>query len=296
MDNLKTDTIKGVLLAIIGFSLFAIGDAIYKYVSPFYSIYVMGFFGSLFGTIAMLVYCRLTGGIKNALKTGHLRLHILRGILLLAQFLLAIYALQQISLAKFYALVFAAPFITTILSIPLLGQSVDWKRWASVIVGFIGVLIVLRPGIIPLEPASIACLSAAVLFSVANLLAGKIGTGKESPLSFGLYVELVITPCIFLLALPDFTLPSLPHLGLLAFCGVSGAVALVALAIAFAKAPAAVAAPFHYTQMLWGIALGYVVFGDVMDLWTGIGAAIIIASGLWLIRTEHRKIPDIGTV
>lgn len=295
MSLCKNDTITGVLFATAGFSLFAMGDAVFKYLGPVYSVYVISFYSSLFALIGLLLYAMKTGGIKKALQTRNMKLHLLRGLLLLFEFLFIIYAFTHMTLAKTYALIFAAPLLTTIFSIPLLGERVNWRSWLVIAVGFIGVLVILRPGLIPLDLAAFAALGGALLFCFANIAARKIGQEDGSIVSFGLYVELVVVPGTLLLALTDFAAPTLPHLGLFVFSGFSGGAALILIALGFAKAPAAIAAPFHYVQMIWGIALGYIIFGDALDLWTAIGATLIIGSGLWLIRMENNKnIPDLA--
>jgi len=281
---------KGALCAAVGFSLFALGDSVFKYLGPWYPITVTGFWSSLFSLAGLLVFAALTGGVTQALRTRHLKLHLLRGFLSLFQFLLSIYTFTHLPLTKAYALIFIAPFLTTLLSIPLLKEKAGWREWAAIAGGFAGVLTILRPGMVPVDVASAAALGAALLFSAINIISRLIGRDGESIVSFGLYVEFVIIPALLaLLVLGGFAVPAPAHLGLLALAGLLGATGLVCVAAAFTRVPAAVAAPFHYIQMLWAIGLGYAVFGDRLDIWTAGGATLIIGSGLWLIRAERDK-------
>ena len=283
------ESLKGAFLALLGFSSFAIGDVAFKYLTPFYPTLTVAFFASSFVLITLLIIAFFTCGIRKALETDHPRLHLLRGLLLFVQFICIIYAFSAMSLAKAYALFFAAPFITAILSIPLLKEKVSLQKWISVFVGFLGVLIILRPGLIPLDSASIAAMWAAVSLAFVHIVARKIGKGTPSPLAFGLYVEFVIVPLSFVFMLSDFVMPSLPHLLMLAGAGVLGAFAMVMLGKGFTLAPPALAAPMQYVQILWGIFFGYVLFNDPLDLWVGLGALIVIISGIWLIVHEKKE-------
>src|SRR5690606_23755595 len=111
------------------------------------------------------------GGIRPTLRSRNIRLHFLRGILLFAQFCLLMYGFSQLTMAKTYALVFVAPFIVTLLSIPLLKEKVSPAEWGAIALGFCGVLVILRPGLVAIDLASLAVLGAALLFSLYNILA-----------------------------------------------------------------------------------------------------------------------------
>ena len=285
-----SSNIKGIFFAALGFSFFAYGDVIFKYLGDYYSIFTTTAFSSLFASIALLIAAKMTGGIRRAFQTNKLKLHLLRGVIITSQLLLAIYAITHLSLAKTYALVFIAPFIATMLSIPMLKESVSPRHWIAIALGFIGILIVLRPGMIPIETAALAALGSAVFFALSNVLVRIIGTTGETKLSFPLYTEVVLIPVTFTLALIwDTTWPSLPHMALLALNGALGACGMYFITRGFSTAAAAIVAPFHYIQMLWAILFGYIIFNDRPDIWIGLGAAIIIASGVWLIRHEHSR-------
>lgn len=281
-----SSNIRGALFAALGFSLFACGDAVFKYLTPHYSAYIIAFYASFFALLTLLAVATFNGGIRAAAKTNRLKFHLLRGVIISAQVVLVIIAFNNLSLAKTYAIVFIAPFLATILSIPLLKESVRPQQWLSVALGFSGVLIVLRPGMIPLEPAVLAALGSAVLFALGNLMVRIIGMKGESRLSFAIYVEAVIFIVTGLFVMMDFVWPTMPHMAFMIIAGVLGAGGMYFLSRGFAEAPAAVAAPFHYIQMLWGVVLGYLIFGDTIDIWVAMGGGIIILSGLWLIWQE----------
>jgi len=286
-----SETQKGALFAFIGFSAFAWGDVVFKHLGERYSIFMIGFFAAFFALIILTALATVKPGLKKALKTNHLRLHIVRGALLLVQFLCIIYAFQYMSLAKFYALIFAAPMIAILLALVFLKERASIGIYAAVLVGLGGVMIILRPGMIPIDVASIATLCAAFLFASSNIITRFIGN-KDHPYAFAIYTELVILPVTAILMIPHFVIPTLGDSFLFVLTGVFSAMGLIFIAKGFSHAPASIAAPFHYVQMLWGVVLGYLVFGDRLDLWTAIGGAVIIASGIWVLRHSNAPPPQ----
>lgn len=275
--------LKGILLSLAGFSFWAMGDAILKFLSTDYHIATLIFYNALIAVACFLLAAPKLGGLSPTFRSRKMKWHVLRGGLILIQMFLIVYAFSHMSLAKTYALIFAAPFFATILAIPLLKEHVTVKQILSVALGFIGILIILRPGMIPLSIPVIAAITAALVFSLSNLIVRHIDDGNEPLLAWPLIPEIIIllgSACLFLFH-PE--IPDTQHLPHIVFLGITSAAGLLCVSLAFVYAPAALAAPFHYVQMLWAIALGYIIFGDTLDLWTGAGAAIIVASGIWLI-------------
>ena len=206
------------------------------------------------------------------------------------QLSLIVYAFTQLPLAKAYAISFIAPMFSALLAIPLLRDRVSWQHVVAIIIGFLGVLIILRPGVIPLELASLAALTSALFFSLVNITARYMRDTKHTLLSWAFYPHLVIISILLLLFLSELQWLRLQDLAYLAFMGGVSAFGAICIARAFAHARTATAASFHYVQMLWGAALGYFIFGDKLDLWTAVGAVVIIGSGLWLMRVETTEI------
>ena len=286
MDLIKDGAAKGILLALLGFSLLSFGDATIKYLSSYYSTYSLVLYNSVFGLVLLLLLSPWLGGIKNTLKDKRKKLHLLRGVLVFVQLSLIVYAFTHLPLAKAYAIAFIAPMFSALLAIPLLKDKLSWKHVLIIGVGFAGVLIILRPGLIPLELASLAALVSALFFSLVNITARYMRDSQHTLLSWAFYPHLVIISILLLFFLTELQLPRLQDLAYLAFMGGVSAFGAISLARAFAHARTATAASFHYVQMLWGVLLGYFIFGDTVDLWTAVGAVVIIASGLWLMRVE----------
>lgn len=281
------NTRKGILLSLLGFTLLSFGDATIKYLSSYYSTYSLVFYNSIFGLLVLLLCSPWLGGIKNTLKDTRLKLHLLRGVLVFFQLSLIVYAFAHLPLAKAYALAFIAPVFSALLAIPLLKDHLHWRHVLCIVAGFIGVLVILRPGLIPLEFASIAALLSALFFSLVNITARYMRNSNHTLMSWAFYPHVVIIAILLLLFRDELQWLRFEDCLHLLFMGSVSALGGISIARAFAHARTATAASFHYVQMLWGVGLGYLLFGDTIDLWTAIGAVIIIASGLWLIRIER---------
>lgn len=287
MNDNQHSAAKGILLSLLGFSLLSFGDTTIKYLSGYYSTHSLVFYNSLFGLMVLLLLSPWLGGLKNTLKDGRIGLHLLRGVLVFVQLSLIVYAFTQLPLAKAYSMAFMAPIFSALLAIPLLRDRVSVRHVLAIVLGFSGVLIILRPGLIPPEPASLAALASALFFSLVNITARYMRDSDHTLLSWAFYPHLVIIAILILIFGEQLQAPRLQDLGYLAFMGGVSAFGAISIARAFAHARTATAASFHYVQMVWGVVLGYLFFGDRIDLWTAVGALVIIASGLWLMRVER---------
>jgi drug/metabolite transporter (DMT)-like permease len=209
----------------------------------------------------------------------------LRSILLSIDMVLVFYAFVELPLADAYSLIFAVPMVVTALSVPILGEHVGWRRWSAVVVGFIGVLIVLRPGIAELKAGHIAAISSALFFGLSLILVRRIGKDESSgAMIFWMVVALLVVsgpvmPEVYV-PMPAMDLALMAVLGLL-----SGAGHLM-LIRAFRLAPSAIVAPFHYSQMVWAVIFGLFLFGDIPDRWVIAGSTVIIGSGLYILWRE----------
>lgn len=285
-------SIKGILFSAAGFTSWALGDAIIKYLTGFYTIYAIVFYGAVTVSVFFTMASPWMGGLRQTFASKKLKWHLLRGVLFFIQMVMVIYGFSQMTMAKTYAIVFSAPFMTAILSVFLLKEKICPRQWLAILTGFAGILIILRPGMVPLDAPVLSVLGGAFIFSLANIAVRfieKPGEHTETMLSWGLLPELVVTLCSGALFIPDFVFPAAVHLPLIGLMALSSATGMTLIALAFRAAAPATVAPFHYVQMLWGVILGYLVFGDVLDFWVGVGAAVVIGSGLWLIWQERNN-------
>jgi drug/metabolite transporter (DMT)-like permease len=211
-----------------------------------------------------------------------------RSVLLLGSTALNFFALQHLQLAESISIQFATPLLVALLAGPILGEWIGPRRLAAVGIGFVGVLVVTKPGAEGLHPAVFLSVGSAVCYALYGITTRLLAASDSSATTMtysGLAGVLLLTP-----ALPLFwETPSLPVAGLLLATGAFGALGHWLLILAHARAPAPVLAPFIYTQLIWMTALGYVLFGDVPDAGTLAGGAIVVASGLYLLARERAR-------
>jgi len=212
--------------------------------------------------------------------------HAVRAIFSLGTGLGVLTGLSRLPQADVYAIIFSAPLIVTALSVPMLREPVGWRRWSAVLVGFVGVLVMLSPGGGGFDWAAVAVLAAALSYALSMLIVRREGP-NEHPLAFGITgtgFQAVLMGLVLLIM--GGVWPRPVDLAIAAGAGVLAALALLSVMGAYRTAPAAVVAPFQYTQMVWGVALGYLVFGDVPGSRTVLGSIIVVAAGLFILWRE----------
>jgi drug/metabolite transporter (DMT)-like permease len=220
-------------------------------------------------------------------KSSRLVLQISRAALLLGSTLFNFLAFRYLQLDEALAIMFSTPFIVAALSGPLLGEWVGWRRWAAIGVGFLGVLVVTRPTTGGIHPAALISLASAgclALYAISTRVLSRTDS-TETTLFYsnavGALLMLPVVPFVW-------TTPKDPLLILLMIVmGFFGAFGHYLLIIAHRLAPAHVLAPFMYTQLVWVIALGFMIFADVPNRWTLAGAGIVVASGLYILHRER---------
>ncbi len=235
-------------------------------------------------TLLMLGTALITRQV-HALHSKRPSLQALRALGVLGSSIFFITGLTFLPMAEATAISFVSPMIVTALSIPILGEVVGWRRWSAVAVGLLGVLIVVRPGAGAFDPAAIFPVLSAFSWAVALVVTRKMSSadGPLVSLTYAAIVGLLITS-----ALVPFTwgTPGWREIGLGLITGGASTVAQWLVVLAFQQARASVLAPFSYSQLVWSGLLGYMIFGNVPDRWTLLGATVIIASGLY---TAHRE-------
>jgi len=183
-------------------------------------------------------------------------------------------------------IMFMSPVIVTILAIPLLGEKVGVRRWIGIAIGFAGALVVMRPGTDSLQLSILVVLAAAVTHALYQVFTRKLGT-RDSPMT-SLFYTALIGALVSTVVVPFYWQPVVAFDWLLfVFAGVAGGIGHLCLIRAFRLAPASVVAPFSYSSLLWATASGFLLFGDLPDTWTLTGAALIIASGLYIFHREQ---------
>ena len=220
-------------------------------------------------------------------RTTRPLLQMSRSTLLLGSTVLNFIALRYLQLDEALAILFSTPFIVTALSGPLLGEWVGWRRWLAIGVGFVGVLVVTRPtsgGIHPVAFLSVASAACYALYSLATRVLARTDSNETTLFYSNLVGALIMLPIVPFV----WTTPKDPLvIALMVLMGVFGSVGHYLLIIAHRLTPAAVLAPFMYTQLVWVMALGFMVFADVPNHWTPAGAGIVVGSGLYILHRER---------
>ena len=223
----------------------------------------------------------------QVVRSNRLGLQALRSVLLLGSTAFNFVAVQHLQLAETVSIQFATPLLVALLAGPLLGEWVGPRRLVAIAAGFVGVLVVVSPGPGGIQPAALLCLGNVVCYAFYILTTRRLASIDSSATTTfysGLAGVALLTPALPLI----WTTPTSPLVwGLLLALGFFGAFGHWLFVLAHARAPAAVLAPFIYTQLLWMLILGWLVFGDVPGAWTLAGAGVVVASGLYLLSRER---------
>ncbi len=221
-------------------------------------------------------------------RTGNLPAHILRGVFLFGSTIFNVLALRTLQLAETTSIYFFGPMVITALAGPLLGEWAGWRRWLAILIGFVGVLVITRPGIGVFGLGHVLALGSMLSNSLYFIMTRRT-SATETPESLILYSALA--PVLLLMPTLPFSVsvPADPWLWtVLLLLGVFGGIGHWLLIQAYRRATTTALAPYPYLQMVWMIGAGWLVFHQFPDRWTLVGAAIIVASGLYIIHREHR--------
>ena len=278
---------KGALFALAGFALFATHDVFVKFLGEVMSAQQIVFFSVLF-SFPLVTMMMLREKEAHTLRPRHPGWTALRTAAAVITAISAFYAFSTLPLAQVYAILFAAPLIITVLSIPILGEPVRLRRWVAVIVGLGGVLIVLRPGSSDLSMGHAAALIAAFGGALASIIVRKIGKDERSDV---LLLYPMLTNFVLMGALmPWVYVPmEFSELAMLAGMSILAFGAMLCIIAAYRNGEAVTVAPMQYSQILWATFFGALFFDEKPDLATGIGAAVIIASGLYIVLREQQS-------
>lgn len=280
--------LRGIALICLAVLLFSTHDAVSKYLSAFYPIVMVVWARYVVHTLLMLVVFVPRTGLSAVVRTRRPLLQLARALCLIGVSLLFTTGLRYIPLAEATAVMFLAPLLVTALSVPLLGEQVTRSQWAAVIAGFVGVLIVVRPGGALFSPAILLPLAAAFCFGCYQLLTRKLAaTDSPTTSNFltGIFNSLIMTALV-----PFFwTIPSFGHALFMVCLGTCGMLGHLLLTQAFKHAPPALLAPFSYGQILFAGLFGYLIFDHSPDVYGVVGIGIICFSGLAVAWVQRRK-------
>lgn len=258
-------TPRGLALAFAAFAAFAISDASVKLVEGRISPFESAFFGSLFGLAALPFLLKRGDSLTDVFRTSNLKLWLLRFVASGTSAIGAVTAFTHLSMAEAFCLIFLLPCFVTIMSVVFLKEQVGMRRWSAVIIGFIGVLVVLRPGFRELSIGHLGAVIGGLGGAISIVVYRAIGPREKSTSLYGAgaFGTIIISGIAML---PAFSWPQGTDWLLLLSYGLFAALATVLMMLATRFAPAAVLGPAQYSQMLWAILFGYLIFGDHVDL------------------------------
>jgi drug/metabolite transporter (DMT)-like permease len=305
----RQDPLKGIAFMMASACLMNLNNAVLKWLSAGYPVGQIVFMRGVFVLLVPLLFFVWWNGGWTALRINNWRIHFLRaGCVSISVFFFTL-GVTYLPLADTVAVTFAGPLLLTALAAPVLGERVGWRRWSAVVVGFAGILVIMRPTGDIVRLAVLFPLASALLAAARDLVTRRI-TAKESSTAvlmttfFGNAIVGLCTvpiglyaaghPGILIESFGPWMMPTITDLGISFLGALFVGAGHYCMIETFRYAEASTAAPFRYTAIVWAGVAGYFIWGHLPDHWTLIGTAIVIASGLYILRREYayRHNPD----
>ena len=287
LDTRRERPLLGVLLLFAGMQVPPFMDGIAKLLASRYPLLEV-VWARYFFHLALLSPVVLWRYRDRALRIAHPRLQLLRGVLMLAATGAFFAAIARIPIADALAIAFVSPVLITALSPWLLGERVGPRRWAAVAVGFAGVLIVLRPGSVPLTTGSLLALATGVAYALYSITTRRLA-GSGAPLVTLAHTALVGCVVTSALVFGVWVSPTPADMALMVLMGGLGAVGHFLVIAAYEHAPASLLAPCAYTEIIGAVTVGWLLFGDFPEPWTWAGLCVVAASGVYITLREQRR-------
>ncbi|MEO8064775.1 MAG: DMT family transporter [Pseudomonadota bacterium] len=288
MFGIKNPRVAGMAYMLAGVASFTLMDASLKWLTAFYPSAQVAALRGLAALPVVFVWALYVGG-AGQLTRVRWSLHLIRGVLSVFMMITFTFALKELSLSKAYALFFVAPLLIAVFSIFMLGERVQRTQWVAIVVGFAGVLIVLRPGAAGFGLlGTIAVLGTAFCYALSSVLVKILGR-TDSTQSMIFWMTCMLAIGATLIALPDWQPIRREHYLLIGGIAITGAIGQWGITEAFKRGPAATVAPLEYSGLAWVILIDLFVWSVTPEWQTLAGAAVIIGSGLYLLRFEARR-------
>ena len=285
---IKQNERLGIFLMVITTIVFASQDGLSKYLATEYNVYMVVMIRYwFFAAFIMTISSRKPGGIKQVAKTRTPLLQIFRSLVLVAEMCVTVLAFTLLGLAETHAIFASYPLIIAMLSGPILGEHVGWRRWLAICVGFFGILIILNPGNGIFSPYALVPLAGAILFALYGLLTRYAGQYDKSSTSF---FWTGIVGCIAMTAIGlNFWDPvSQGDWSIMLILSASGMLGHFLLIKCYEVAEASAVQPFAYLQLIWASLIGVIIFGEKITTNVLIGACIIVGAGLFTLWRERK--------
>ena len=283
-----SDALRGILLMCAGVSSFPFMNAGVKLLADSYPASQITW-ARFTGHLLIMLIVFLPKYRWTLLRTRYPLIQVGRSVAMLLSNLLFVMAIGRVPLATASAIGFTSPLIVTALSVPLLRESVGWRRWTAVAVGFAGALMVIRPGTGFRDPAVLLILLSSLIYALYQI--GTRSVSRHDNAATGISFAALLGSLVMTLVMPFvFVMPSTLFDALL-FCslGLLGGFGHYLIIRAFQLGPAAVIAPLGYVELIGSVVLGYLLFANFPDLWTWLGSGVIIASGIYIAWRERKR-------
>ncbi|ODN68801.1 DMT family transporter [Methylobrevis pamukkalensis] len=284
-DRHRNAIVLGVMLMLLGDFMFSLNDAIGKWLMGTYGVGQVLLLRSL-AAMVVLVPLAWSAGAAGLFRLERPGLQVARAVLSTLEIVLFYAAVASLPLADVMTFYLAAPIWVAALSPFVLGEKVGWRRWSAIVIGFVGVVVALGPSSASLSLPALLSIAGSFAFAMMILLSRQLRATSDTALVFwqtigALVAGLVIAPF-------DWIAPEGGDLMLMGLLGVVALAAHMLINRALKLAPAAVIAPIQYTLLIWALILGYLFFGDLPDMYTAIGAVIIVGAGLFIFERQKK--------
>lgn len=280
--------LKGICLGFLSFAVFSCADACIKALGGRLTVFEVGFFTTLFAFVAVPFARHPSERWREMFHMRRPGLVLTRAVAGVLAGVLGIYSFTHLPLAEVYALIFLAPLFVTLLSIPILGETIGWRRVAATVVGFAGVMLVVRPGFREIQPAHLAAAAIALCGAVTVLTLRALGPSERRITLMGVVFLATLAVNGIVMAF-DFHVPALHDFLLIAAAGLCGGLGHMLLMAATREAPANRIAPAQYSQIVWAVLLGALFFDELPDATAFVGIALVTFAGLFTFVRERQR-------
>ena len=290
-DNRPTEAqqdqaVKGILVLVLATLLFATQDAITKHLITSLPVAQLMFVRYFFFALFALFYASRKKGLRQVFHSSWPKLQVLRGLLIAGEMALFAFTLRYLGIAEMHTIFACFPLIITVLSVPMLGEQVGWRRWLAVSIGFVGTVIIIQPGSGVFSPFAMTALVCALMFAVYNIITRKVS--RQDSLETSLIYFGVVGFVASLMVVPFYwqAMSNSEALWLLAISIIS-ILSHLLLIRSLELAPAVILQPFNYFILVWAMIIGYSFYGEILEATTIIGASLVIGSGVYIARREY---------
>ncbi|MEQ9815535.1 MAG: DMT family transporter [Azospirillaceae bacterium] len=277
--------LRGALWVLLGSAGFSMMSVLAKTLGQNWSSFQIAFFRCAIALVVLLPLIARAG--PGIFVTRVLRFHLWRAAAGIAAMMCGFYAVTHLPLATATAITFAKPLFMVLVAVLLLGETVRWRRWLATGVGFLGVVVMVRPGVAAFDPAMLVALTQALMIALSVAVVKKLPPAEPNltVLAYFGVISTIVTGAIVPFV---WVAPTLEELGLAVTMGAVGLAAQASVIRGFRVAEASAVAPFDYSRLLFATFFGFVIFTEIPDVWTIAGAAIIVGSTVYIARREAR--------